>query len=149
MARTDVESDFPLLIGKQYELSDENFTYNCLAYALGDESNWWEPPKQSGQYWPPGYPDDTTLPTVEAIIRCHGFTVQVDIAITPETDAIAIYGAGNEWTHFAKCVNGRWCSKLGDGHDVVDIRLEDLEGAIYGKVMKILCRPSCQLRSIK
>lgn len=141
MSKSDVESDFPLLTGMEYGLSDENFSYNCLAYALDDESHWWEPPMQPGQYWPPGFPDDITILTVESIIRLHGFTVELDAAVTPETDAIAIYGKDNEWTHFAKFVEGGWCSKLGEGHDVSGIRLEDLEGLLYGKIAKILCRP--------
>ena len=141
MPKTDVEADFPHLTGKEYGLSDEDFNYNCLAFALGDESHWWEPPRQPGQYWPPGFPDDVTIATVESIIRLHGYTVEIDTTSTPQTDAIAIYGVGNDWTHFARFSDGRWCSKLGEGHDVSGVHLEDLEGAMYGKIAKILCRP--------
>lgn len=142
MAKSDVEADFPLLVGKQYGLSAESFNFNCLAFALDDESNWWEPPKQSGRYWPPGFSDDITIPTVEAIIRCHGFTVEIALNETPETDAIAIYGIGNEWTHFAKFVKDGWHSKLGTGHDVIGFDLHDLETPMYGNVLKVLRRPS-------
>jgi hypothetical protein len=141
MSWSDVEHDFPGLAGKQYDLSDEDFNYNCLAFALGDETHWWEPPKQPGQYWPPGFPDDTTISTVEAIIRCHGFTIELNAALTPQADAIAIYGIGNEWTHFAKFTAGKWHSKLGEGHDVVGFALDDLEIPMYGNVIKILRRP--------
>src|SRR5260221_7967876 len=98
MPKSDVERDFPALIGMEYELSDEDFNYNCLAYALGDRSNWWEPPKGPGHYWPPGYPNDVSLETVESIIKDHGFTVDSDKTKTPEKDAVAIYAEGNEWT---------------------------------------------------
>lgn len=142
MPKSDIERDFPSLIGVNYDLSDEDFNYNCLAYALGDQSNWWEPPKSPGQYWPPGFPEDVSVKTVESIIRTHGFTVDAtDSKAKLDTDAIAIYAEGNEWTHFAKFSSGLWSSKLGEGHDVAGVTLEHLEGLIYGTVVKILRRP--------
>ena len=99
MAKEDVEADFPALKSRDYELSDQDFNFNCLAYALGDQTNWWEPPRGSGRYWPAGFPADVTIQTAESIIRTHGFTAELDAAIEPDTDAIAIYGQGHEWTH--------------------------------------------------
>jgi hypothetical protein len=141
MSKIDVEIDFPALTGKDYELSDEDFNYNCLAYAVVDISNWWEPPQQAGRYWPPGFPEDTTVRTVELIMAVFGFTVEVNPLSIPETEAIAIYAEGNDWTHFARFSNGSWSSKLGEGHDVKMIELKDLEGHIYGNVTKVLSRP--------
>jgi hypothetical protein len=141
MSKSDVEQDFPALMGMKYDLSDEDFNYNCLAYALGDRRNWWEPPKGYAQYWPPGYPNDVSVQTVESIIKDYGFTVDSDADSTPETDAIAIYAEGNEWTHFAKFSAGSWSCKLGEGHDVVGVPKEHFEGKLYGKVVKVLSRP--------
>jgi len=141
MSKTDVEIDFPALRGKDYELSDEDFNYNCLAYAVGDLSSWWEPPKQAGRYWPAGFPEDTTVQTVESIVAVFGFTVEVDRLSTPEAEAIAIYADGTDWTHFARLSNGCWSSKLGEGHDVKRVELKDLQGHIYGHVAKVLSRP--------
>ena len=95
MAKEDVEADFPALKSRDYELSDQDFNFNCLAYALGDQTNWWEPPRGSGRYWPAGFPADVTIQTAESIIRTHGFTAELDAAIEPDTDAIAIYGQGH------------------------------------------------------
>lgn len=140
MARSDVERDFPLLRGEAFELSDEDFNYNCLAYALGDYGHWWQPPNGQGNYWPPGFPNDVTVKTAEQILRLHGFTKELDSTAIPDNDAVAIYAEGEEWTHFAKFKDGVWGSKLGDGHDVVGVPLQHLEG-FYGNVVKILCRP--------
>ena len=142
MSREAVERDFPMLHGFDYRLSDEDINNNCLGFALGDEKNWWEPPGGSGQYWPPGFPDDCTVETVEAIIRLHGFTVEIDPDIHPTNNAIAIYAKGSEWTHFACFREGEWKCKLGVGNDVEGILLNHLEVSEYGKVVKILCRPS-------
>jgi hypothetical protein len=141
MAKEDVELDFPRLVGKEYDLSDEDFNYNCLAFALGDHTNWWEPPHGKGQYWPPGFSEDISVNTVEKIIRLHGYTVEVPKGTSPQTEAIAIYAIGNEWQHFAKFVNGVWTSKLGRGHDVSGVDLEDLYIGDYGEVTMILSRP--------
>ena len=142
MAKADIEADFPLLRGKEYELSDEDFNYNCLAFVLGDLNNWWAPPSEEGFYWPPGFPDDITVQTVESIIRLHGFTVEMGRDDPePNDEAIAIYAIGDGWEHFAKFSNGSWACKLGEGHDIVDISLNDLEGPLYGTVVKVLCRP--------
>jgi hypothetical protein len=141
MAKSDVERDFPALVGKDYDLSNEDFNNNCLGFALGDLYNWWEPPRGHGQYWPPGFPEDITVKTVEEIIRVHGFTVEVIPGTPPETDAIAIYAIGDEWTHFARFAGGAWASKLGEGHDVSRVNLGDLTVNMYGKIVKILGRP--------
>ena len=106
MAKSDVERDFPALVGKDYDLSDEDFNNNCLGFALGDLSGWWEPPSGHGQYWPPGFPEDIKVKTVEEIIKVHGFTVEISPGTPPETDAIAIYAIGDEWQHFARFSGG-------------------------------------------
>lgn len=141
MARDDVERILPTLKGRDLSLSPEDFNVNCLAFAVGDNTQWWEPPSGHGTYWPQGFREDLSVQTVEEILKLHGFTVESDRAETPDTDAIAIYGERGEWTHFAKFANGKWSSKLGELDDVEDIMLDDLEVPDYGKCLKILKRP--------
>lgn len=121
--------------------SDEDFNYNCLAFAVGDYNNWWEPGVM-GFYWPPGFPEDTTVETVSAILAVHGFVIECTDAYTLSTESIAIFAEGDTWTHFAKFSNGEWLSKLGEDHDVAHPRLEDLEGERpkYGRLVKILSK---------
>src|ERR1700687_4094356 len=79
MAASDIEQDFPFLTSDNYKTtSDEDFNYNCLAFALGDFSNWWEPPGEFGFYWPPGFASDLTVETVAKIINLHGYVVEGD-----------------------------------------------------------------------
>ncbi len=120
--------------------SEKDFNYNCLAFALGDVTNWWEPPRQFGHYWPPGFPDDVTVETAVSIIKSHGYTVDWDPSSRPETDSIAVYAVGAEWAHFAKFSSGVWFSKLGSGNDIIHAELKSLEGDIYGKVVRVLSR---------
>jgi hypothetical protein len=141
MPAEDIERDFPALVSGAYKIkSPEDFNYNCLAFALGDYRNWWEPPGNTGSYWPDGFPGDITVPTAVAIFKLHGFTVESDGTIQPATDSVAIYADGDEWTHFSKFTGGAWLSKLGEGHDIEHSSPQALEGRLYGKVVRILSR---------
>lgn len=140
MAVSDIERSFPSLNQSNYRVaSSVDFNYNCLAFAVGDESHWWEPPMGMGQYWPPGFADDIRVETVAAILRLHGFVLELDRGYTPQVDAIAVYGnSSGEWLHFARFTDGAWKSKLGSDHDIVHTTLECLEGSVYGVVVLIL-----------
>jgi hypothetical protein len=143
MSMEEIREDFPLLTDENHaRTSDDEFTYNCFAFALGDTSNWWEPPGQFGYYWPPGFPADCTVDTAVKIIKLHGYTLDLDRHSTPNTEAIAIYSDDNiEWSHFAKFTSGRWVSKIGEDHDISHASLDLLEGPFYGKVVRVLSRP--------
>ena len=141
MPMQDIMRTFPSLNeSNSEEKSEYDFNYNCLAFALGDNSNWWEPLEQFGFYWPPGFAHDVSIETVTAIIKLHGFVVGLQPNITPLADSIAIYAKGDEWTHFAKFTNGKWASKIGEDNDIIHSSLELLEGDLYGKVVTILSR---------
>jgi hypothetical protein len=111
-----------------------------FGFCAGDRAQWWEPPPQFGFYWPPGFSEDLSVETVTAIIKLHGFVVELDPAAHPVTDSVAIYAKGDEWAHFAKFSNGVWMSKIGEDHDIAHSSLDLLEGDLYGNVVKILSR---------
>jgi hypothetical protein len=55
---------------------------------------------------------------------------------------VALYALGDEPRHTARqLAQGTWTSKLGRSEDI-EHRLEDLEGSLYGKVVKLLKRPA-------
>jgi hypothetical protein len=142
MSMEEIRQSFPLLtLENHQQTSDSDFNYNCLAFALGDTQNWWDPPAQFGIYWPLGFSPDHTVETAKQIIRLSGYTVEVEKDSNPHTDAVAIYADGDEWTHFAKFTGGQWFSKLGEDHDISHLSLDLLEGDLYGKVVQILSRP--------
>ncbi|HLK63307.1 MAG TPA: hypothetical protein VKU19_07700 [Bryobacteraceae bacterium] len=148
MSQSEIERDFPALGQGDYQInSAQDFNYNCLAFALGDSSQWWEPPRGFGGYWPDGFSQDLSITTVISILGLHGFKFELPSSQVPVGEAIAIYAIGDEWTHFAKFSNGQWASKLGDGHDIVHHALDSLEGSLYGKVVKILTRSDGALKS--
>lgn len=138
----EIRKTFPSLNDDNCEeKSARDFNYNCLAFALGDTHNWWEPPGQFGYYyWPPGFSNDASVATVTAIIKLHGFVVEIKPYVMPVAESVAIYAQGEEWTHFARFANGMWLSKVGEDNDIAHSSLELLEGALYGKVVKVLSR---------
>jgi hypothetical protein len=144
MGLEDIERDFPLLRRSENytEASIEDFNYNCFAFVLGDYRNWWEPPALFGHCWPPGFTEDVRVETATAIIKLHGFIVELERNTVPLAESIAIYAKGKDWEHFAKFENGVWKSKIGEDHDITHSSLELLEGDMYGHVVKILSRSS-------
>ena len=142
MSAGDIEVSFPKLVRRvNYDIaSPEDFSYNCLAFVAGDRSNWWEPSGSLGFYWPPGFDRDETVETAVKIIAFHGFAEDLDIHGTAHADSVAIYAKGNEWTHFARFIDGNWKSKLGEDHNIWHSSLDVLEGEMYGQVARIMSK---------
>lgn len=123
-------------------------TYNCVAWAAGDDTKYWSPAVGvggkllGGYYWPA---DVEVLPTVtatEKVFEGRGFvrTALTDIALEPGVEKIAIFGqdAMGFVTHAARQVSsGRWASKMGDNADI-EHDLHDVEGGIFGEVRSIM-----------
>jgi hypothetical protein len=126
--------------------------YNCIAWAVGDDSKIWSPAvavggKQLGGYY---WPDDVeVLPTVgatEKVFQAHGFvrTQISDFALETGVEKIAIFGYDvmNLVTHAARQVpSGRWASKMGENADV-EHDLHDIEGDMFGEVRSIMRKDS-------
>jgi hypothetical protein len=142
MSMEEIQRIFPLLTPENHRrTSDADFNYNCLAFALGDSKNWWDPPAQFGYYWPPGFSPDHKVDTVVKIITLHGYIIDLAKHEVPTSEAIAIYADGENWTHFSKYRDGQWFSKIGEDHDISHSSLDILEGNFFGEVVRILSRP--------
>lgn len=81
------------------------------------------------------YSDASPIETAIAILKIHGFRIEIASSAEPDGDAVAIYAEAGEWTHFAKYTNGVWSSKLGEGKDVQHAKPQDLEGPLYGQAV--------------
>ncbi len=129
---------FPRLFGNEYRVtSQKTRNYNCLAWAAGDSSAWWD--AAPGGPWPEGIPDDRT---VEAAIRLYehlGYNRTTNVALEDGVIMIAIYGDEQGYTHAARQLpDGRWTSKLGKLQDIEHDHLENLFGESYGTVVQIM-----------
>lgn len=138
---------FPKLKESQYSIkSPEDPRYNCVAFAIGDQSQWWEHGARLC-YWPPGVTRGDTLESWISVYELHGY-VKADYSDTGldfGVEKVAIYvDLDLTPTHVAKQLpNGKWKSKLGRGNDIEHDELEALEGDQmdeYGIVAQIMKR---------
>ena len=121
-------------------------TYNCLAWAAGENfRNWWPDPFGVG-YWPQDVPREVTTEAFLRAYKTRGFTLCFDGALETDIEKIALYGTGAPGaetpTHAAlQLESGEWTSKLGSFEDVKHAVPADVDGPVYGHVICYLSRP--------
>lgn len=77
-----LEQDFPLLKSGAYQItSPVDIRYNCVAWALGDKTRWWEP--SSGGFWPTELEDEPDLSQFTHALGALGFKPCEDSGIQP------------------------------------------------------------------
>jgi hypothetical protein len=144
MRDSDLEEDCPRLLDCSYEIrSPRDPRYNCVAFAVGDTSQFWYDVYVNGYYWPPGAPSADTMEGWVKVFADHGYkeTEVDDQGLEPEFEKVAIYASSEGPEHVARQrASGVWASKMGKGCDIEHSALTALEGAIMGKVVKIMKR---------
>jgi len=133
---------FPGLAGQGFLVtSPHNKGYNCIAWAAGDHSRWWEP--APGYYWPTGLEkyEPPTLGQYIRMFRSLGYEECESRAVEPGFQKIALYASPDgRATHAARMLpSGRWTSKLGRLEDI-EHELAGLEGDAYGRVACVMKR---------
>jgi hypothetical protein len=119
--------------------------YNCIAWAAGDDKNWWEPDQALDWYWPPLA---ARKYTVEAYIQAFNsvrYSVCRDSAVEEGCEKIALFAipaiTGLRPTHAARQLpNGNWTSKLGPCEDIEHFALESVNGPTYGSPVVFMSR---------
>ena len=69
-----LERLFPNLGASEYAITSPALRrYNCIAWAAGEESRWWEPGLPIGGYfWPPDAPQENTVEGWARAFALHG-----------------------------------------------------------------------------
>jgi hypothetical protein len=140
----ELEQDCHGLRNLPYKItSPRDPQYNCIAYAVGDLSQFWDQINVKGYYWPPGAGSVETLAGWMSIFEMHGYTETTERTLEIEYEKIAIYESADGPEHVARQkASGLWTSKMGRGVDI-EHALEALEGDFYGKVVAFMKR-KCQ-----
>jgi hypothetical protein len=143
----DKEAWFPNLTSSNYQItSDPTDTYNCIAHAAEDSTNWWWP-ADSPCHWP--LPEKfETLDCFVAAYATLGYRPAASLASDAQIiERVAIYADQDGIpTHAARQLNnGKWTSKLGEWEDIEHdtiAAVEDLNdlGLGYGACAIILER---------
>ncbi len=141
-----IERIFPGLIGTGYQVtSPQDDTYNCIAWAAGDTTQWWWPGEpaapDNSPYWPSGVPRLETLKAFREAFATLGYTVCDDDRLEAGFEKIAVFALLGAPKHAARQLpSGRWTSKLGEWEDI-EHALHDLTGMVYGSVALVMKRP--------
>jgi len=122
------------------QTSDATDQYNCIAYAAGDETRWWD--CDEDYYWPEGALRDGSLESaIQAYAVSGGYIACNDGGQEDDVEKVAVYGNRTGYTHAAiQKANGNWGSKLGSLEDIEHDTLAAVECPIYGTVQAYLRR---------
>ena len=116
--------------------------YNCIAWAMSDQTQWWWPNGKG--FWPGRTKTQSLQPTLENFhiaFATRGFVPCVGPAFEPGFEKVALYAKSGEITHAARQLpTGFWTSKLGPFVDV-EHDLAQIEGLDYGNVVAFMRRP--------
>lgn len=131
-----IEAAFPKLRRSEYRItSPAAESYNCIAWAAGDTSEWWWPGDPATTFWPEGISREETLDDFQEVFTKLGYAVCEDDTLESGFERVALFAdpAGSPKHAARQLDTGRWTSKLGLLEDI-EHALRDLEGAAYGSV---------------
>jgi hypothetical protein len=130
------ESDFPHL-GNWVQTSDATNTYNCVSYAAGDDTRWWDPLPPGHYYWPDGVGVGLaySLERYIALYEHLGYTACQDGSLDPDKDKIVLYAnQSGYFEHAARQLpDGKWTSKMDIDEDITHDTPRSLAGSRYGE----------------
>ena len=135
---TWIDDEIPEARG-QYEITSKvTDEYNCIAWAAGDNTRWWE--HTPGYYWPAVR--SPLIGSLVAVFESIGYSTCESSAIEEGYEKVALYAKQDCWMHAARLLDsGRWTSKLGPDEDIEHESAECL-ARFYGQVY-------CYMRRLK
>lgn len=110
--------------------------YNCIAWAAGDTTSWWN--NAAGYRWP-GVDRTPFVESLVAVFAGMGYEICDNSFLEEGFDKVAIYEIAGLWKHASRQLpNGHWTSKLGRYEDIEHTIPDDLSGSLYGTVHCIM-----------
>lgn len=123
---------FPNLSDEGFEIVEQSSeSYNCMAYAAGDTTEWWWP--NGIDYWPPWATLNNKIESLVEMFAGLEYEQCDDSNAKIGYEKVALYENEGEFEHAAlQMPNGRWRSKMGEGPVIEHPRPESLAGGMYG-----------------
>src|ERR1035438_2199078 len=127
-----VEQAFPASGGRHRKTSDASPVYNCIAWAAGDATRWWQP-SCPGYYWPGE--QSLKIGALVAVFEALGYQECDDGTLERDVEKVALYVLSDNYTHAARQLpDGSWTSKLGMDEDICHDSPDALAGTDYSQV---------------
>jgi hypothetical protein len=141
MVEPSLEEVFPGMRGRSYQITGpKDHRYNCIAFAAGDDRDWWWPDTPGEDTWPAGGARTETIDAFRNAFVTSGYTVCDNDQLEPGYEKVALFALAGVPKHAAKQLsNGRWISKLGPSEDI-EHTLHDMTGMVYGAVALVMKR---------
>jgi hypothetical protein len=118
---THKERCYPRLVaGEPYSVTSQaTWDYNCIAFAAGEEDEYWWPDPDGIGRWPEGVRREETLDAFVELFLSLGYALCESWESEEGFEKVALYVSGGEPTHAAvEQPNGKWKSKLGSWEDI-------------------------------
>lgn len=130
-----LEAQFPNLRPGTYSItSDPTPFYNCIAWAMGDPDNVWDPDPTNGYFWPDSAPRIKSIESFTMAFASVGFKLCDGPEFESGYEKISLYTNDlNIPTHAARQLNeDTWTSKIGNDYDISH-GYDALNSPIYGE----------------
>lgn len=134
----------PRLADRGFEITSEaTHDYNCIAWSVGETTQFWWPVNVGGYFWPTNA-IEPALRDFEQMYADFGYARCVHVDHEGDADQVAIYlDQSGTPTHASRRLeNGNWTSKLGDAEDIEHTDVNGVCCDTYGETVVMLCRPS-------
>jgi hypothetical protein len=120
--------------------------YNCIAWAAGATTAWWQPENDYGTYWPDGAPTENIIESYVAAFGTLGYVECSDASLEEGWEKVALFGQVEDdkivCPHAARQLpDGTWTSKLGNCEDITHMTLEVVHCDAYGIDFLYMKRP--------
>ena len=130
---------FPQLKANNFRITSRRTNlYNCIAWAIGRNDDWWD--YRRGYAWP-NAPCFATVAAAVQLLEAQGFEKCANTDGEDGWEKVAIYGNLQGYTHAARQLEShKWSSKIGKLEDIDHDSLDDLAGDAYGQVVQVMKR---------
>lgn len=121
--REETEAQFPDIAPSGYELtSPDTIDYNCVAWAVAqDTDSWWWPDDSGESFWPSEVPREETVEAFVMAFQLYGYEKCDSADVEAGFQKIAIYANASQVPQHVALLNpqtGRWLSKIGPAEDI-------------------------------
>jgi hypothetical protein len=123
--------------------SPQTTSYNCIAWAFGDNTKWYWPDPEEMYFWPNNVSRTVDVNSFIELYKLIGYEICEEHILEKSYEKIAIFLDSHGFpTHAARQLsNGFWTSKLGCEFDIQHT-IQSMSNSVYGNARVYMSRLS-------